>query len=1180
MKKRLLLFSAVFLAVCGTVLAGLKGISGLSASTRAVGNGEIRFTTDANPGDSVVIEVKADGDFTIEGIDYYHPLTDKRWRRYTSKEVVIKGNVTELTLQSGHVTKLDLTKCPSLAKIDCSSNNLEELDVTKNAKLYWLSCNDNKLYDLDVKNNTALEMLSLANNAVRSIDISKNRELSMFGIDNNRITSLDFSNNPKLNFATIYSNNIKRRAMQKLVKSLPKVEKGFFYVVNEDAEHNVMTKQQVEEAKAKGWIVGKSNLGIYKGSDDDVKGTISLTTTKAVGETIKVKVNSIGNLDIEGAKVVSKAGAQPVQLQLTAQKVTLKGYIEGIECTENNITDIDITQCLMLSKLDCGNNELAVLDVSKNESLDTLNCNNNKLTELDITHNPTLMILNCNNNQLKGINLSKNPNLGIFNCTNNQITALDFSHNRYMAFVFVYGNNINGAAMDAFVNSLAKVKGAWLIIINTDKDGNVCTKRQAKIAKDKGWVVGESRLGEYDGSDEVSNASIAFNTNKQVGETIKLDIRPAKGYQVEGATLVKALKGKPSEWKLTAQKVVIKGDVDSLTCSENGITAIEVAECPSLKYLKMDDNALTKIDVKKNVALEELFVYNNKLDEIDVTQNTSLRSLGCSGNNISTLDVTHNTKLSLLACAKNKLTQLNLVNNKALGQLAIYENNINKQAMQAIVDALPKVNNGFFFVVSETNESNVCTKKQVKIAKDKGWVVGTSSWGYYEGSADVGNGRISFNTNKQVGETIKLDVRPADEYEVEGATLLKAEKGKASEWKLTAQKVVIKGDVDTLDCSNNGITALDVTQCPTLKDLSCHYNEIKELDLTHNAVLKAITCTGNKLSKLDISKNPKLTSLWCPGNQITALDLSHNPLIRGLMINNNRIGKAAMEALVDALPATGGQIMAVTIEGDENVMTKKQVAKAKQKGWQVYDNHFGAYEGSNDVGNGRIVLNTKLQPNSMIALDLAYTGDIEVEGAEWTIASQDGTYKLNVKSNEIIIKGDVTEFGCANNMITELDVTKCPTLVKLNCAKNEIRNLNLTNNSELTTLSCSANLLESLDFTANTKLIRVECFRNDIRDAAMETLVESLPVAQGTLVVVDKYREGNVITKEQALKAEAKGWKVVDTNNVATGINGVVNDVNSQEAEVFDLGGRRINRATAKGVVIVKQRGRAVKVLK
>ena len=80
--------------------------------------------------------------------------------------------------------------------------------------------------------------------------------------------------------------------------------------------------------------------------------------------------------------------------------------------------------------------------------------------------------------------------------------------------------------------------------------------------------------------------------------------------------------------------------------------------------------------------------------------------------------------------------------------------------------------------------------------------------------------------------------------------------------------------------------------------------------------------------------------------------------------------------------------------------------------------------------------------------------------------------------------------------------------------------------------------------------------------------------------MVDKYREGNVITKEQALKAEAKGWKVVDTNNVATGINGVVNDVNSQEAEVFDLGGRRINRATAKGVVIVKQRGRAVKVLK
>ena len=79
-------------------------------------------------------------------------------------------------------------------------------------------------------------------------------ELTQLYCSYNQLTSLDLSKNSALKTLYCYGNQIKGRAMDALVKSLPTVSQGNMYVIYGDSENNVMTTRQVANSKAKGWI--------------------------------------------------------------------------------------------------------------------------------------------------------------------------------------------------------------------------------------------------------------------------------------------------------------------------------------------------------------------------------------------------------------------------------------------------------------------------------------------------------------------------------------------------------------------------------------------------------------------------------------------------------------------------------------------------------------------------------------------------------------------------------------------------------------------------------------------------------------------------------------------------------------------------------------------------------------
>ena len=74
--------------------------------------------------------------------------------------------------------------------------------------------------------------------------------------------------------------------------------------------------------------------------------------------------------------------------------------IDFLLCSENQLTQLDLSQNLNLTLLSVSNNLLTSLNITNNHQLFKLNCNNNQLTSLDTSQNENLQYLRCFNNLL------------------------------------------------------------------------------------------------------------------------------------------------------------------------------------------------------------------------------------------------------------------------------------------------------------------------------------------------------------------------------------------------------------------------------------------------------------------------------------------------------------------------------------------------------------------------------------------------------------------------------------------------------------------------------------------------------------------------------------------------------------------------------------------------------------
>lgn len=344
------------------------------------------------------------------------------------------------------------------------------------------------------------------------------------------------------------------------------------------------------------------------------------------------------NFDKDNDGIISQAECDTVKKIYVVNKdiASLKGIeyftaLTWLNCSENPLKVLDVSENTDLEMLACVGNELTILDVSKNFALKTLNCYRNKLTSLDVSKNSALTYLDCDLNQLTTLDISNNPALTYLNCRSNRLTSLDISKNAALTYLSCDSNRL--VSLDIGKNSaLEKLS---------------CNFNQLTTL-------------------DISSSPALTYLNCFSNRLTSLDVgkNTALTYLSCGFNRLESL----DVSKNTALK--------ELYCYNSQLTSLDVSKNTTLTFLDCCYNQLKSLDVSKNSALTSLKCAKNQLIALDVSMNTALTSLACSFNQLNSLDVSKNNALEYLSCDRNQLKSLDVSKNTALKGLYCHWNQL------------------------------------------------------------------------------------------------------------------------------------------------------------------------------------------------------------------------------------------------------------------------------------------------------------------------------------------------------------------------------------------------------------------------------------------------------------------------------------------------------------------------
>ena len=718
-----------------------------------VGNGVITMTTAKPVGESIKLYYEADGDVSIEGANGTPRPSDFVDYKLNNQQVTLRGDITALYCMENRLTDIDVSQCRSLRVLLCLLNEIKGESMLQLVNsLPDRTGLENGLFVVYSDGSYGSDGNVCLNSDV-AIARAKNWEVALATVENGKLKLYRYDGeDPTKTFAV----------------TLTKKGEGTLTATGADDLNAVPygTELTIEATPAEGYELfaltanGKDILATKKLSvreDTEIKatfakvgdGVITMTTSRAVGEQIMLAMSPV-----EGQTVIAEGLKEPLILDgtehlytLTSQTVTLLGNLTFLKCNgnlsrppvpyQNLLTSLDVSGCNTLTKLDCSKNSLQSLDVSGCNTLSELYCSDNSLQSLDITHNEALTKLSCWGNQLETLDLSQCLNLVNVDLSWNQLTHLDVSHNGELQFLECVDNQIKGEAMTALVNGLPdrmdKEPGRFKVIREDAKtDGNICLKSDVAIAKAKNWSVEDENGDLYEGEDDsqpsVGDGVITMTTSRAVGEQIMLAVSPVEGQTViaEGLKESLILDGKGHLYTLTSQTVTLRGNLTLLLCDG----AVDMETPPS------HENQLTSLDINCE-TLTLLSCSGNPLTSLDLSHARALTTLVCYENKLTQLDLSSCTKLTGLGVGDNLLTHLDVSHNSELQFLECFGNQIKGEAMTELVNGLPNrmgKEPGMFKVIGQDakTDGNICLKSDVAIAKGKNWSVQSFS-GDYEG---------------------------------------------------------------------------------------------------------------------------------------------------------------------------------------------------------------------------------------------------------------------------------------------------------------------------------------------------------------------------------------------------------------------------------------------------------------
>ena len=615
---------------------------------------------------------------------------------------------------------------------------------------------------------------------------------------------------------------------------------------------------------------------------------------------------------------------------------------------------------------------------------------------------------------------------------------------------------------------------------------------------------------------------------------------------------------------LTSINLTGLSNLGELDCSNNAISNLNVSGLLSLYYLNCSGNRLTSLNVS---GLSNLYNLNcsynwydngtttsyltsinldglSNLTTLDCSQNVMLSSLNLtglsnlsdlklSGNNFSTINLSGLSFLGWLDISYNKLTSLNIggteiyyldCSNNLLTNLvttgASYLNDLRCDNNNLTSLDLPLSNNLVYFSSANNYSLSCIGVVDVDLALGAGWNI--DSWSTFKllSSPCIYTAIPDPNFEQEL-----IDL--GHDTIIDGKVLTSAVTGIISLDVSNKSISYLNGiksftALQHLNCSTNGLNALDLVGLSNLKTIDCSANSIAEFLMTNTTNLTSLNCSyNNYITSLNLSGLTNLNTLVCGSNQLTSLNFTGLTHLATLDCSNNSLPTLIYSGLTTLTSldcsytertslSLSGLTNLVSLKFSDNLLTTislsglsnlKTLDCSNNKLSTINLNGLSLLETFSCGGN----LLTSLSLSNMPTLKNLYCIGVHNNSFDGNVFSSTVTSLLTSltltglsnlenldcsknKLSTMSLSGltSLKSLRCGNNNFStlSLNATNFPSLIDLDCSalfygsKGTISSLDLIGFSNLKTLDCSHNLLSSFNITGLTSLTSLSCGRN------------------------------------------------------------------------------------------------------
>jgi len=179
--------------------------------------------------------------------------------------------------------------------------------------------------------------------------------------------------------------------------------------------------------------------------------------------------NQLTSLNVQGLTALQELNCSGNQLtELNMQGLTA---LQELYCYSNQLTELNMQGLTALQELYCDNNQLTELNMQGLTALQELYCYNNQLTELNMQGLTALQKLYCDNNQLTELNMQGLTALQELYCDSNQLTELNMQGLTALQELYCDSNQLMAQAFKEIFNSLLQTENGKAVVYN-DNDNN------------------------------------------------------------------------------------------------------------------------------------------------------------------------------------------------------------------------------------------------------------------------------------------------------------------------------------------------------------------------------------------------------------------------------------------------------------------------------------------------------------------------------------------------------------------------------------------------------------------------------------------------------------------------------------------------------------------------------------